>query len=363
MANNMVQLDESDLFILDRDFKTIFLVDKFESFIWTDRYYDNGEFEIYSSPEDKILSYAIKDYYLYKASSEHMMIIDGLEIQSDTEMGNHLIIRGRSLESLLDRRVVWDQTVLNGDFQNGVKTLINQAIISPSISDRAISNFVFEDSDDPYILEQTIDTQFTGDNLLDVIRNMCQEKKVGFKITLNDNNEFVFKLYYGKNRSYSQTANPYVIFSPNFENIINSNYLEDKVTLKNVALVAGEDRDRNRKIKIVGSGSGIDRRELYVDARDIQSEVDGQTIPDVQYYAMLEQRGNEKLAENKETIAFEGEVEAYKKFIYGESFFMGDIVQVENEYGMTGTARVTEFVMSHDASGKKSYPTFTTEDE
>ena len=92
MASNIIQLDESDLFILDKNFKSIFLIDKYESFIWTDRYYDYGEFEIYTSPEDKILQYAIKDYYLYKGSSDHMMIIEGLEIQSNTELGNHLII-------------------------------------------------------------------------------------------------------------------------------------------------------------------------------------------------------------------------------------------------------------------------------
>ncbi len=52
--------------------------------------------------------------------------------------------------------------------------------------------------------------------------------------------QFVFELYAGFDRSYDQTENPYVIFSPKFENIINSNYIESKASLKTVTLVGGE---------------------------------------------------------------------------------------------------------------------------
>lgn len=38
---------------------------------------------------------------------------------------------------------------------------------------------------------------------------------------------------------------------------------------------------------------------------------------------------------------------------------MGDVVQIENDYGIKGTSTVSEFIMSQDSSGETSYPTFT----
>ena len=87
-----------------------------------------------------------------------------------------------------------------------------------------------------------LEAQYTGDNLYDVIQKICEEQGIGFKITLNDEKQFVFELYAGSDRSYDQTENPYVIFSPKFENIINSNYIESKASLKTVTLLVEKAR-------------------------------------------------------------------------------------------------------------------------
>lgn len=97
--------------------------------------------------------------------------------------------------------------------------MLNECIISPSIADRKISNFVFVPSTDPKITSLKIDNQYTGDCLYDVIKGLCEENNIGFKIVLTDENKFAFSLYAGVDRSYEQTENPYVVFSPNFENI------------------------------------------------------------------------------------------------------------------------------------------------
>jgi len=51
-------------------------------------------------------------------------------------------------------------------------------------------------------------------------------------------------------------------------------------------------------------------------------------------------------------------METSQLFKYGEDFFMGDIVQVENEYDVKGTARVIELIRSQDENGYSEYPTF-----
>jgi hypothetical protein len=156
------------------------------------------------------------------------------------------------------------------------------------------------------------------------------------------------------------------VFSPQFDNLASSDYEWSNKEYKNVALVLGEDEGTDRRSLVVGqsSSSGFDRRELYVDARDIQSEVyddDGEqsTLPDDEYNALLQQRGEEKLAEVPLTNKISGEADTAAMFQYGVDFNMGDIVQVENEYGITSCSRVTEFVESMSSGeGVRRYPTF-----
>ena len=310
---------------------------------------------------DTILKYIRQDYYVQNRDSEHVMIIEKLRITSDAEDGNHITVTGRSLESILDRRIVWGQKTISGNLQNGIQTLLNENVISPSDNSRKISNFIFEASTDPAITSLKIDAQYTGDNLYDVISKICSERSIGFKVTLNDNKQFVFKLYAGADRSYDQEINPYVIFSPKFENIINSNYVESKSALKTVTLIGGEGEGSARRYTTVGGGNGLNRRELFTDARDISSDVgNGVTLTNAEYIAQLQQRGREKLTENTDVTSFEGQVETTVMFKYGEDFFNGDVVQIANEYGHETKARIVEIVMSEDEEGSSVYPTFKT---
>lgn len=353
-----------DLIVLDTGFKAIDVMDVYESLIWTDRYYKYGDFELYIPMRNNILDTIKQDYYLQCAESEHTMIVDKLLIKSDAENGNRLTVTGRSLESILDRRIVWGQKMISGNLQNGIRTLLNENIISPSDSKRKISNFIFEASTDTAITSLTIEAQYTGDNLYEVISNLCCERGIGFKVTLNEKMQFVFKLYSGMDRSYKQNVNSYVVFSPNFENILNSNYIESKSALKNVTLIGGEGEGAERKYTSVGNTSGLERREMFTDARDISSDIgDGKILTNEEYIAQLQQRGKEKLAENTAVTSFEGQVETTTMFKYGEDFFNGDVVQIANEYGHETTVRIVEIVMSDDSSGSSVYPTFETIEE
>ena len=350
-----------ELLVLNTDYESIAVIDTYESFIWTDRYNSYGDFEIVFAMDESSLQYLKEDNYFWLKDSEHTMIIEDIRIDADTEDGNRLIVTGRSLESILERRIIWGQKVFTGNLQTAIQTMLNECIISPSIEDRKISNFRFAESADPKITSLTINNQYTGDDLYTVIKGLCEENNIGFKIVLTDDNWFEFSLYAGVDRSYDQTENPYVVFSPNFENIINSNYFSSKASYRNVTLVEGEGEGTDRKTAIVGSGSGINRREVYTDARDISSKTeDGVTLSDEEYYAQLRSKGLKTLTDHSITTAFEGEVEATKLFKYGEDFYIGDIVQIANEYGNEGSAYISELIISRSKEGFSVYPTFKT---
>lgn len=349
-----------ELLVLNTAFESIALLDSYESLIWTDRYNEYGDFEIYFPMDKKLLDYLKPDNYLWLDESEHTMIIEDIRINSDVEDGDHLIVTGRSIESILDRRVIYWQRITTGNLQEQIESIIYENIINPSDADRKIDNFTFKSSTDSKVTSLKIDTQFTGDDLYSVVKSVCKENNIGFKVVLTSNNKFEFSLYAGADRSYDQDTNPYVVFSPNYENIINSNFYSSKSNFKNVSLIGGEGEGSNRRMAKVGSGTGLERREIFTDARDISSTTENGEMNENDYITQLEKRGSQDLSEHTETTAFEGEVEATKLFKYGEDFFIGDIIQIADGYGNEAAAYISELVISNNDEGLSIYPTFET---
>lgn len=349
-----------ELIISNKNFEIVGIIDVFKSFIWTDRYNKCGDFELYTEANADLLDLMQQDYYVQIAESEHTMIVSDIQIETQVEDGNYLKFTGNSLEYILRRRYIYPQTSYEGSLQNAIKSMINSTIINPSDTKRKISNFIFNESSDTRITSLTINAQYTGDDLYTVISDLCVQNNIGFKIILDENFNFVFSLYAGENRSYSQATNPFVVFSPEFENVVDSNYLCSSTEYSNVTLVAGEGEDNNRKTLLVGdtNSEGLYRRELFTDARDLSSNQDGQTLTPSQYEDLMRQRGNQVLDENKIMQTFEGEVETTKLFVYGEDFFLGDVVQIANAYAMEYSSRIVEIVFSEDTDGYSVFPSF-----
>lgn len=351
--------------LLSSTFENKGIIDVFDSFIWVDRFAEFGDFEIVMRPSASIIEKLTQTSYLAFKESDHTMILESINILTNIVDGNRLIIKGRSLESILDRRIVWGGFSITGAFQTGILTLLNDCFIEPSDTTRDVPNFVFVISDDPVIMALQIDNQFVGDNVYELISTICKSKGVGFKVTLSTTGNFEFLLYAGEDRSYDQSTNPYVVYSPNFDNLLNADYLITDEKLKTAALVIGEAGVGNVRLAVEvaspsGAGSGLSRREMFVDAKDISRNTPAGFLTDVEYSAQLEQKGLEELSKNTIIQAFNGQIDPDQIiYIYKEDFFMGDILQVANEYGHEGKSRVIEVIYSQDQAGENMYPTFS----
>lgn len=234
-----------ELFVLNKSFDAVCILDDFESFNWTDRYNEAGDFELTLLASKSLISTILTDYYLYFNQSEHLMIIEDIEIVTDSEEGDRIKLSGRSLESILDRRIILNRTTFKEShlLQNVIFRLINDALGDSADTWRKIQNFklsrVYTNPVQSIALE--IGAQYLGDNLYDVVVELCKLKKVGFKVLLNSDNEFVFSLYAGIDRtSANQNVVP-VIFSPYFENINETTYYKSVKSLRTVNYVSGED--------------------------------------------------------------------------------------------------------------------------
>lgn len=356
-----------DIMVLDTNFTNQGIIDEYISFIWTDRFNQYGDFELYIPMSSTILDLLQRNRYLQIETSDHLMIIESLKLTIDVEKGPSLLVSGRSLESILTRRIIWQQTL----FRKGISVstviggLITDNMLNPSISNRKISIFydhyqIYDNEINNILL--TGDLQFTGDNLYDAIMDICTLYNIGFKITLRTTfgNRFLFGLYLGADRSYAQNTLPYVEFSPNFDNLINSEYNIDATNYKNVTLVAGEGEGVDRKTETVDDGyADLDRYELYTDARDLSSNTDSGTLSDDSYKQVLRNRGLAKLAERTVVSNFDASVDYKSMYKYGIDYNIGDIVQFTNEFGISARARIKEFIQSDSVeNGMEQYPTF-----
>lgn len=101
--------------------------------------------------------------------------------------------------------------------------------------------------------------------------------------------------------------------------------------------------------------TGLARRELWIDARDLQSDAnpDNPLSPE-EYAALLTVRGREKLAENQLVRSFSTVVRTVDPtYTYGEDFFLGDTITVTDErLGVTVGAVVQAVERSVSQSGE-----------
>lgn len=323
------------------------IIEEPKSAIWTRRYNKPGEFEIYTSATAELLAMIAEDCFITHEGDNTVMVVERVELTTDAENGDFVKIAGRSAACLLDRRIVLEQTSIYGRVDQAIYRLINENAINPANPDRALPLIM----DIPDVMADTVKAQHTGTNLLEAVEEICAAYGIGFRVVSDSVAQVSLRveLYVGKDRSAAQMVNSPVYFSPEFENLISSSYAFDMAEYKNVAVVAGEGEGKARKRATIGEASGLLRRELYVDARDMSTN-EGE-ISDADYTAQLEARGAEKLAETRVSEAFSGEVDTVNTFTLDVDYTVGDIVTVENEYGIRVDTRIGAIPEYWDENG------------
>ena len=384
--------------VLDENLNVYNIIDAYQSAIWTIRFNSYGDFEIYTPVSKLMLDcmrvgwYLFTDKFYYNdRDSAELMIIESIVIESDVESGNKIKITGRDLKVILNRRIIWGQKTFNNgtSLKDVVTTLINESIISPSDwsrtyqsgdgrtitvsvrgADRKIDNFVIIDSGETYP-SLTADVQFNGETIYEAIEKLCESYKIGFSVVYNfTTGKFEFRLLNLRDCTYDQTVNPPLLFSPSFENLKNSNYLESDAEERNVALVGGEGDEYNIMYNIYGSGynisgdvvSGLKRKEVFVNASDVSRSTDDGTIhPNAKYLSMLLEKCKTEMENNYKYVqTYEGTAETSRGYQYPEDFTIGDKVEIVNEWGISSKVIISEIILSVSTEGQSIVPTFST---
>lgn len=344
-----------DLWILTEDFQRVGIVDTATSIIWANRHRQHGDFEIYISASAAMLDLLKEDRFVVRDDDDMVGIIEHTKIDTDEENGDFLIVRGRCSRSILTRRIVWEQTVINGTVENGMRRLVTDAFISPKIAARKYDGLTLAPA---HGYSDQVQIQYTGDIIKEAVEGLCASNNFGYKMPLVGG-VLQLDFYKGTDRSASQSVNPRVVFSEEYGNLTATTYTRDKTEYKTVALVAGEGEGTARRCTTVSRStdqSGLHRREMFVDARDVSSN-EGE-ITDAAYLTQLGERGATALSEASIVESMEGTVEPLQMYTYKVDYFLGDIVTVVNKYGISADAQVLEVVETWDEDGYTCTPTF-----
>lgn len=348
-----------EIYIFNKDLNPLGVVDTFYSLSWIRRYHETGRFELHLALTHKNLDLFEIGNIIYKPGNDEAGVIDYRNLSQDVEGHETLVLTGSFATGYLDRRIIWGQEIINGTAENAMRTLVTKHAINPTNTDRKIPNLILGEVKG---YTERIDYQISYANLLEELQGISKLSGIGFKTVLDIHAEkFVFELYKGLDRTIYQATNSPAIFSNEYENVFEQEYVNSIDNYRNIVLIAGEGEGTDRKSAVIGTGLGLDRYELYIDARDLrQEDEDGNPITDADYLAMLKDRGQIKLQEYKKLETFESTINVtHGNLKYKEDFDLGDIVTVMNKnWNVLVNPRITEIKEIYEPGKSEVYVTF-----
>lgn len=422
-----------EVYVFNKSLQMVGMVDAYKSLIWVPRYQETGDCEIYLEASAENIALFQMGFYLARLDDDMVCKIDLIQIDTDAEEGNYLLVKGTDAKGILDQRIIWETSTCNGPVEDFARRLVTDALISPADPDRQISLIELGEAAG---FTEAVSEQVSYRNLGEKIREYCKTYGWGYRLTLTANSKLAFSLYKGSDRSNE------VIFSDDYENLSSSTYVDSCQDMTNTALIGGEGQGADRIKAELGDATGIDRFEIFVDADSISTQVkyselvaafpggsitqkqgesgrwfytlssldlpivdaehqewlqerysgtvvtiDGElffrmsspvyiafiaeqgtaptpedndtvTLEELIYHSYLLNKGAEQTAGSGERESFTGSVITDVTFLYKQDYFLGDIVYVENEYGIGADARIIEVIEAVDENGHTVEPTF-----
>lgn len=340
-------------------FDAIGEINQFTSLMWPDKFNGHATFELWApiTQENKEL---IKKGNILWCGGDNAAIIEIIQSDVNDKGEKTYKVKGRTLEMFLTTRIIWGTYSCSNKYSSTVMyEIVNENCVNPT---KAVRKIPFLECAEDERVGKQIAYQKTGGEVYEALTTLASDADIGFCVLFRPREKkLIFKVIEGVDRSIMPAStfdvNP-VIFSTDLEDILKSSYYTNDQDVKSVALVAGEGEGSERKKVISGddASEGFLRRELYVDARDLQSEVfnnDGSTssIPEDEYEAMLNNRGDEKLSECVVTETFDAtmRVAGNVQYVYGVDYNKGDKVIVQDtELGVQVIGKITEVSENFD---------------
>ena len=300
--------------LYDENLRRIAIIDeRFVSCLWSEGYNTPENFTLELQETEEYRKKVRPDCYVGRNDRKSLMVIKTVGIAD-----NKIIASGKQATQVLN------DVAFIGTINEGSK--IDSSIEKAYNGSNKFKNVEVVSSG----LSETYKHQISNKHFLNLCETMCQSEDVGFRSVRNNgviNIEF-----------YKPELKSNLVFSKKIGNLSIDSINISTLTFKNYAIVLGEGEGENRIRVTVDQTNGNERRELIVDAKDIQKE---ENETNESYNSRLVARGAEKLLECQKVIDF-----VFKPFSkdFGVKYDLGDILTVFlPEYGMKLQSRVVRF--------------------
>lgn len=351
--------------------EVIGLVDTAKSIIWHSVYFGVGDFEIYAPVTADVLRLLRVGYYVTRPDNAEIGIIESVSVSNNDHDGLMIVASGRFAKSILDRRVIYNISgtvnkpyILRGNVETAVRNLISANAIACADTRRNIPILTLgERSYIPlFIVDENgnaAEKQVTNENLLLYTDSVLAEYGIGSTVVL-DGGKLLYTVRGYKDRSADNIAgNIPIVFSQEFDNLTESEYLYNSTTEKNAALIGGEGEGIERFYSLVaGSASGLNLREAWLDASSISKTYkddneEEHTYTDAEYKKVLDVQGKQMLSKAVATETFSGTLDITNgNWVYNRDFSLGDIVTIQdNEIGKYANVRISQITEVQDEDG------------
>lgn len=388
-----------DLYTLTDTFLADKVVDEYVSAIWTERYSAAGDTKLVVPATEENLAMLTEGTFLACRGSKDVMI---LETQS-IEKGLATIV-GTDLLSFLNERMAWFANPASSEDYQRVSDLtldtmkpgefiahvVDMMVLNPTAfaTAWASANLDWANEIIPNLSLGPVDTSgaakrltATVGPLYDSIAQVAMKEGVGISIYLASADpdlgySLEFSTYRGNDHTSSQSINPLIRLSPNFESITDLKELRSIADWKNVAYVYYKGTiSKHLEDPSAPEPTGLDRRVLLTNAEGEpvghkQTQFGrgfyydpsyGNTIVvgPTEIAAFREQNARDALANHNYIRAMDGQTSPQNDYKYGVDYGLGDIIELEGLTGLISKARVTEYIRSDDNLGEREYPTIS----
>lgn len=357
--------------IRDENRAIIGVLDTAKSIIWNIAYYDIGDFEIYAPLTAENAALLQVGHYVTRNDERNIGLIDRVNITYNAQDGRMITAAGGFAKSILSQRLIYSKSgnsitpvVSRGNVETAVRTLVTNNIISAADTARNISfielgalaglsAIIVDDNG------KAADKQTSFGNLQEYTDGILQEYDAGAYVGIDrDTQKLQYIVYAGADRSIDNTdGNTPIIFSQDYDNLLATDYKYDRTALKNTALIGGEGEGTARYIELLSGGSGINRREIFVDASSqSRTYTEGETekqYTDAVYSQMLLSNAKQELAALAIVETLDSELDITNSALrLGADFYAGDIITVQdNELGKYINARIITVTEVQDDNG------------
>lgn len=272
----------------------------------------------------------------WSALSNHNWIYAGpkrifeiLHVEVDQENPRNVIVKAYGGGLTLSKRITYPPAESAYDTVTGspdavVKHYITNNIITPTNAARTIPLISLAAAQ----AGTDISDQTRYKNLYDEVVRVLSITDVGFFFDVVSGS-IVFDTYSGTDRTITNGVNSPAIFSIDYDNLKSSRYISSVVNSINHATVGGQGEGELRTIVEVGTKTGYQRFEAFVDARDTTDN------------AELTNRGTAEIVDG--TLSYEAEANTESNLIYQTDYDLGDLVSViDKTLGISLDTRITE---------------------